>query len=434
MSFAIQRRCDSRESLRKGAFAQQDSAESTPEFPIRSLFSALFSFESFFVLFLLAGKYKADPRFHWVPVDLTALFFALSIVSGMLVLWRRGMRVPRGSTGLVFSFLCFTGFAAASLIWTPGWVYASQKVFYIATLVLWSLVACAFIIAYDRQRLIRFFGMLVVASVWFAWESSRPLLYGGSAGRIHALGTSYLGLGQTIGLGTLVVVVYLLFGKGTLVVKAMSSVLLFMFIGILGFLGGRGPLLATLVSVSTPLFLGMLPTGDQLQVKRYSIVMLGVLIACGVLLMWLYSRFSAVGLDRLIHVFGNIDSMSRTSFYKDAVDFWLSSPLLGNGIGAWPVLRNMGDFQLYPHNMILEILVELGLVGLVLYGGTLFLALTHLGSLNSIARSPWRLLILMCFLNVFLNAMFSGDISDNREVFAMLGLMVARVDSGDGHR
>ena len=49
---------------------------------LRRFMAIPISFEGLFVLFLFARIYKSDPRFDWLPVDITALLFGLSILSG----------------------------------------------------------------------------------------------------------------------------------------------------------------------------------------------------------------------------------------------------------------------------------------------------------------------------------------------------------------
>jgi O-antigen ligase len=113
----------------------------------------------------------------------------------------------------------------------------------------------------------------------------------------------------------------------------------------------------------------------------------------------------------------------RLDFYTAAVHLWATSPVFGHGIGSWPVLAGYGDQRAYPHNILLEIAVELGLVGLVLFVGLLAFALRALGPWHLVRQDPIRVLILMLFASMFINALVSGDLSYNRPLFAVLGLM-----------
>jgi len=125
---------------------------------------------------------------------------------------------------------------------------------------------------------------------------------------------------------------------------------------------------------------------------------------------------------------------ARLDYYQSAISLWTKRPVFGHGIGAWPILVGLPDSQAYPHNIILEILVELGVFGLTLFTIVFLFALRQFGSLRTIRNDPWRLLILMLFFHAVVNAMVSGDISDNRLLYGILGLMALpqRMDSSDG--
>jgi len=60
------------------------SAQPTPPLAtalqlLRRAYGYLLSFETTLVMLLFAGIYKDDPRFAWMPVDVTAVFFVLSL-------------------------------------------------------------------------------------------------------------------------------------------------------------------------------------------------------------------------------------------------------------------------------------------------------------------------------------------------------------------
>jgi FtsH-binding integral membrane protein len=69
----------------------------------------LFSFELLFTLFLFAWVYKADPIFEQIPIDLTQLFFILSVCSGILVCLAEKKKFGKKAAVIVLPyFACFT--------------------------------------------------------------------------------------------------------------------------------------------------------------------------------------------------------------------------------------------------------------------------------------------------------------------------------------
>jgi O-antigen ligase len=162
-------------------------------------------------------------------------------------------------------------------------------------------------------------------------------------------------------------------------------------------------------------------------VRRYILYLLGLWLVCIAVIAFLVASGQAtVTLARISLLLSSPytgGSGIRLQLFVSAIDAWLKAPLYGHGIGAFPILAGFGDIRSYPHNLILEILAELGLGGLFLFSAIVIYALRALGPLSTIRRDPLRILLLMLFANVFFNAMVSGDIPDNRIVFAVLGLM-----------
>lgn len=391
----------------------------------------LFSFESLFVLFLFAGKYKNDPIFNWVPVDITVLLLLLSVSAGVWVIYKRG-GVFR-PTALYFSglFAVFLSYVSISYLWTPSDSYALEKIGYLTVLTYWPLLACAIIIGYRRERFKRFAVALTVLSLWFCTEAVIAFLNSTIVGQqVEALGITYLGIGRVIGPAALILLVY-----GTVVERRTGfriSVLLSFggAIAVLLLLGGRGPFLATILP-STLLFYYGLKLNylkGTIRIRRFMWPLLALVFAAVSLASTVGASETMSTIRRLYKLTESLGGSAETRIrmYGEAIQVWMAHPLFGAGVGSWPVLTGFGDIKMYPHNMILEVLAEFGLIGLFLLSLPFLFALRHLRRVTHVRRDPWALLALMLFLNAFVNAMFTGDLSDNRYVFAFLGLLVAR--------
>ena len=83
-----------------------------------------------------------------------------------------------------------------------------------------------------------------------------------------------------------------------------------------------------------------------------------------------------------------------------------------------------GDIRSYPHNILLEIWFELGLPGLALFGALIAVAVAALAPWRLLHKCPWALLALALFTNALINASVSGDLNDNRLLFASMGLLL----------
>jgi O-antigen ligase len=74
---------------------------------------------------------------------------------------------------------------------------------------------------------------------------------------------------------------------------------------------------------------------------------------------------------RVLSLSGGKDpaSLQRLGLYHQAVGMFENSPLIGYGLSAFGYMADgLGGADAYPHNMFLEILIDSGLIGLVLFG------------------------------------------------------------------
>jgi len=398
--------------------------------------STIFSFETAFVLYLFAGRFKNDPRFEWVPIDLTVLFLLISVAAGVWVLYKRRFRFRRQALVLTGLFVLFIAYAMFSYFWTPSTVYATEKLGYLSILTLWPFLACALIIGNDVGRFQRFALVLAGLSVWFVIEALIAFSIATIPGQqIDALGSRYLGLGRVIGPAAMIFIVY-----GTMLArKRMSRTLaLFMFGGYvltLLLIGGRGPFLATVLPLLIPLCYGVDVhfLRGRVRVRRYIaplfvIVIIGVAFAISFGSAEVFSTIKRLAL--LFDALGSSASV-RLEMYGDAVDIWARHPLFGAGIGSWPVLAGWGDQRMYPHNMILEVLSEFGVVGFFLWAAPFLYAFWQFFRDSDPRHDPWAMLALMLLANALINAMVTGDLTDNRVVFAFLGFLTARTLNHD---
>lgn len=400
----------------------------------RLIIGTIFSFEFLFILFLFAGVYKADPRFKWAPVDLTALFFVLSVIVAIIIFIRRGFRFERYSLLLVGVCLVFVMYVFASLAWTPGVVYARQKALYIATLTFWPLVATALIVANDSRRVKRFLLGLFIFSLWIAVESLIFFLKTKKFGFVTALGGeegqgAYLILGRVLGLGTVIVFSYLLFFAKSWLTRILALLIFFFFFFDMLILGGKGPFFATVTALLIPLVMGWkINYKPSIRIKKYVLLIILLFLFIGGIIVYMFVAGKAtVTLARIrvmVEPSMGESAGERLDYYIKSFQLWEEQPLVGHGIGSWPILLGIGDLRNYPHNIILEIIVELGLIGVLIFLSIVFLSVRALGKTKMLRENPFLILLLMLFINTIVNSMVSGDISDNRIVFAMLGILM----------
>jgi O-antigen ligase len=392
----------------------------------------LFSFEALLLLYLLGG-WKVDSRFAWIPVDPTALFFALSVVVGGFIIVRKGIRLK--AMPVVVAMGCLVTWLLVGLLWSPSRVYGPDKVFVAATLTQWALMAGALIIAPDPERVRRLFTLMLLFALVAGADAVRNYVVTGGGFytvETRAGGTegAHLQLGQVCGPGALVAVVGWLCSRGSLT----GRLCLFFFLGlafVLAIGGGRNALVATAIALLIPIGLSArLPPGKVLISRSLLSALALLVVAAGGL--GLYTLVGAERLGTIVRL-TRVESINpRAADNATAIEVWKSAPVLGRGTGSWPMFAGFGDEKNYPHNLFVELLAENGLVGLFLFLSLLWVALRPV-TIDRLRRDPQALCAMMLFTCTFLGAMTSGDLPTARAMFMMLGVLalVAIRPSGD---
>ncbi|TDQ38679.1 O-antigen ligase family protein [Aureibacillus halotolerans] len=390
----------------------------------QTLLAFLGSFEVMFVLFLFAGRYKA---LIGSSIDLTAVTFVLSVAGGLLLLWKKHDQLPVQSLYWLIGWGAFVVYAVASLMWSPSVVYSREKAMLLLTLSSWCAIASALIIAPDPTRIRRFFRAAVLLTVtiavvrWQDFVAAVPAAYAGI--------TDYLGVGIVVALGATLLFSYALFfaRKWPLKLAAFlfTAVLLFLLMQI----GARGPLVSFLAAITLPVLINIVRLFTTSHVQRY-MVFIGVAVMVGIGYL-----IYAASLDQLPRTlwrmlvlfsgqgdFGD-SADARLDHYSNALALFSQSPWIGNGLGSWPVINGYNDTRSYPHNIVLELMVELGLIGTVLLAIVLVWSLCRV-PWRRLAQAPMAMTTVMLLLFFLAGAFVSGDLNDNRLIFAFAGMLL----------
>jgi O-antigen ligase len=288
------------------------------------------------------------------------------------------------------------------------------------------------VIGYSRSRLKRFALLLTLLSFWFTFETFFSYVTAAfkSQQQVFALGTNYLGIGRVVGPAALILLVYSTATERRSSVQFFAILVFVLTIAALLVLGGRGPFLATILPALLLLYYGIdveILKGT-IRVRRYVLIVVGLFVGIAAVVLSIGSVKVFATLYRLVMLLSELggSASARLDMYERALTIWINHPVFGGGIGAWPVLTGWGDYKMYPHNLILEVLSEFGMVGLSLLILPLVYAFGYLKRHFDLRSDPWALLALMLVGNTFINAMFTGDLTDNRTFFAFLGFLVAR--------
>lgn len=191
-------------------------------------------------------------------------------------------------------------------------------------------------------------------------------------------------------------------------------------VGVAYFAGSKGPILAFLLTYFFWLrSKGLVGDNGVRKFLFYALLFAGPMIIYAVAdpTSYLFQRFFLPVPDGTST---EIIEESRAIVWPATMSMFLAQdaiPLLfGNGIGSFPsfYFGNGADFRYYPHNLMLELLVE---HGAVLAVGMVILIIAKIKK----TRSDFKYLLIYFLIN----AMFSGDLILNEYIFFYLGLVIA---------
>lgn len=394
-----------------------------------------------FAIYPLSGIIKGFLGYYGVdlPVDLTALCAALlTLHMGYLLLWRgSGVRLSPRYGPSVVALLLFYGWMLFTLLYTPSEEYSFVKVQNFLTCMIGFLypLCCR---SLDPKRVLLWMALITpIISVQFV-----RLLYSnyvaGSDELFHdGLLKNYLALSLHCGFYALA----LMDVPGVLGSTAGRSLLGFGGLGLMLLMGGRGPLLFLLL-LGAMLLPGKVASmsGDRLarSLLRGGVALV-LVVAVGFGAFTVFGEEVTALFDRSIGrlalmVTGLFDSESHdmgesANFRVEQFHFSLQlisrdlpTSLVGYGIGSYGVLESWVDDRSYPHNILLEVLVELGAVGMVLLMAFFILCLLPARGASPVGR------VLPIYM--LMNALKSSSIVDTRLLFATLGMYLAWAGAG----
>jgi O-antigen ligase len=369
-------------------------------------------------LFLMMGRWSPfRPETNWDELVVYPLYIELRfyLIAVMLIL---GLifanRLPRGASRLNFSFVCFMLFlfiGIASGFETPGQgvlldYFARKQADFI--LLALAMPVIYFYSASEEFRLEVWkwiyrialtLMVLAIISVLEGLEDRLAVLSGGPNVFGRLMGLLVIAAGA------------LYFTEARLI--SVSGVVLGLASFVLLSSGSRG---ATAAMAVTLAFVALM-----FRRSPRKVALLLAVSACGILLI-LYPPFEIFEMINERYVVLTIQEgyvSSRDVLLEIAIDAIRERFWLGHGLAGFSEFEPV---QVYPHNLVLELWTEFGLLGLILGLGVPLIAV-----INRIRR-PANLdkRNIFAFIFLLVATMFSGDFYDSRGVYVFAFLILGQ--------
>lgn len=132
-------------------------------------------------------------------------------------------------------------------------------------------------------------------------------------------------------------------------------------------------------------------------------------------------------IDRILMEFSDssatqFEALQRSNLWLAAIEIWRENPLLGVGLAGFPIHAGFGDILgVYPHNIVLELASETGLIGLTMFVGFSLYCMFH-GSIEGVSRIDRLVAIGVLTSGLAISSVIS-DFGLQRELFIGLGLI-----------
>lgn len=386
--------------------------------------------EYLYVIYISSGLIKSFLNFFEVSLNID-----FTLLSGLLLIaWYFVCGLIKDKAyRLDYDFIISTYFLALFYIWINiSIIYSLSSVYSNEKSVLFLTNVLAFIIPpfygyFDLGKFLKIFAITSTGlGILFLSIFSQTAIL--STEPAIAFNSLYLGIPEICG-----VCVLILNLSNDLFPSVVRWILVILNLFIIMLSGGRGPIVFTagmLMLVS----LGSFSSGSNAGGTCNSFLVKKPLILIILVLACLFLAYSYIAdaeflldrsISRLIYLYNTIEAGAGENSIMVRIDHFVFSIKLifdgigrlffGYGLGSYGILYNGLDVRGYPHNIILEILVETGLIGGIMFCA--FLACTCRGHLKA---NPF----VWITLYLLLNAMKSSSLVDLRIFFAFLSLLL----------
>ena len=392
----------------------------------RGIVRDAFTYEAFIAYYVLSGLIKSV--LYNLPFDLTVLMMGL-IVLTIIKDWlykKNFLKVRNDTALLIFLFFIFYIWIAFTLIYTPSPNYAYEKVLKSLTNIVFVLIILKG--DFDTSKFLKISYILIV--ILLAWFIPLRFLYiSGHAPKGYWFTRNIMGLYLHLSMPLGMLLLFYFTSHYTFSNNRLVNSI-FYGIGIVALLllGARGPILIfALIYFVYLLIHGKLKLIISKKKLIYSILSMLILL----LLIFVFSdevlSLFNTSLDRIKLIFNGFGSPNkdfgesingRLVLISQAFKIIFSSFsnfLFGAGIGSFGILTIGKDIRYYPHNFILEIWSELGLIGLIIFLLIVFFSIRKV-------RISFNDLNIFPVLYILLNFLKSGSLADMRILFTILAI------------
>ena len=372
-------------------------------------------------------------------IDITVIATLIIWLGLVKILLEGNWKLPSEPKSIVYLFLIFGLLLGISYIYTVSPDYGFRKILRFNTFAVTIFISPLLIIKSpaDSKRLLSYFyfllviiiGIMLLQFVYFLkWGDFAIVL--AYWNRISIPGANPIQVSRYLAIGAAMMIALLIRNKPSQSLHYFAILFVILLSIILS--GSRGPLVS--IIIGSIVYAILYERKHSSRIYGYGILAIGTIITLLLLLPEsLTQRFFDISQGSVIMTQQGVRRIStiatRFEFWSMSLQAWFSSItsfFIGLGAGSFSSLFIWRDWRWYPHNLIFEIIAELGLIGLVI--GVLFIIKSYQIINKGIQRGSFTdhsALWVAGTVVMFIAAQFSGDINDNRILWMFIGISIA---------
>ena len=372
-------------------------------------------------------------------IDITVIATLIIWLGLVKILLEGNWKLPSEQKSIVYLFLIFGLLLGISYIYTVSPDYGFRKILRFNTFAVTMFISPLLIIKSpaDSKRLLSYFyfllviiiGIMLLQFVYFLkWGDFAIVL--AYWNRISIPGANPIQVSRYLAIGAAMMIALLIRNKPSQSLHYFAILFVILLSIILS--GSRGPLVS--IIIGSIVYAILYERKYSSRIFGYGILAIGTIITLLLLLPEsLTQRFFDISQGSVIMTQQGVRRIStiatRFEFWSMSLQAWFSSItsfFIGLGAGSFSSLFIWRDWRWYPHNLFFEIIVELGLIGLVI--GILFIIKSYQIINKGIQRGSFTdhsALWVAGTVVMFIAAQFSGDINDNRILWMFIGISIA---------
>ena len=372
-------------------------------------------------------------------VDITVIATLIIWLGLVKILLEGNWKLPSEQKSIVYLFLIFGLLLGISYIYTASPDYGFRKILRFNTFAVTMFISPLLIIKSpaDSKRLLSYFyfllviiiGIMLLQFVYFLKSGDFAIVLA-YWNRISIPGANPIQVSRYLAIGAAMMIALLIRNKPSQSLHYFAILFVILLSIILS--GSRGPLVS--IIIGSIVYAILYERKHSSRIFGYGILAIGTIITLLLLLPEsLTQRFFDISQGSVIMTQQGVRRIStiatRYEFWSMSLQAWFSSItsfFIGLGAGSFSSLFIWRDWRWYPHNLFFEIIVELGLIGLVI--GVLFIIKSYQIINKGIQRGSFTdhsALWVAGTVVMFIAAQFSGDINDNRILWMFIGISIA---------